>query len=40
MLPFSRPLFDQKDDRHITLAVVASLFAATIVVLATLTGIA
>lgn len=40
MLPFSRPLFDQQDDRHITLAVVVSLFSATMVVLATLTGMA
>ena len=39
MVPFSRPLIDQQDDRHLTLAVVASLFAATIVVLVTLTGV-
>jgi len=40
MLPFSRPLFDRQDDRHLTVAVVASLFAATVVVLITLTGVA
>lgn len=40
MLPLSRPLFDQQDDRHLTLAVAVSLFAATMVVLVTLTGIA
>ncbi len=40
MLPLSRPLFHQQDDRHITLAVVVSLFAATMVVLVTLTGMA
>jgi hypothetical protein len=40
MLPLSRPLFAQQDDRHLTLAVVVSLFAATVVVLATLTGVA
>ena len=43
MLPLSRPLFAQQDDRHLTLAVAGTLFTATLAtlaVLAALTGVA
>ena len=39
MLPLSRPLFERENERHVTLAVAASLVTATLVILATLTSI-
>lgn len=40
MLPLSRPLFAQHDDRHVTLAVAGTLLTATLATLAVLATVA